>query len=250
MRTGFAACTQHRAGEQSAEPRHVLQRFDPVPGIGCDRRRQRRRQFAGLIDDTLPVLDPGVLIPVEIVDQRIALALAQGFSREGALGSRHGRVDGGESVREQRVGRIGRSSVDELFIVGEFAILASDRSISFPVALPAPAAQAIETSRRQRPIRFGTGDAAPRSQHGPSPGQLMGWGADIHAGVVENQIFEVDEFALEPQTGAGVGIMGARDPAVADRAFGQTARRGAASESSAAASGPTSWAHGSGSGIW
>ena len=50
----------------------------------------------------------------------------------------------------------------------------------------------------------------------------MGWGADVHAGVVENQIFEVDEFACEPQTGAGVGIMGARDPAIADRAFRQT----------------------------
>ena len=49
----------------------------------------------------------------------------------------------------------------------------------------------------------------------------MGGAADIHAGVVENQIFEVDEFAFEPQTGAGVGEVRPRDPAVADRAFGQ-----------------------------
>lgn len=31
----------------------------------------------------------------------------------------------------------------------------------------------------------------------------------------------MDEFALEPQTGAGVGEMSPRDPALPDRAFGQ-----------------------------
>ena len=38
---------------------------------------------------------------------------------------------------------------------------------------------------------------------------------------MEHQVFEVDEFAVEPQAGAGIGEVGARDPAVADRAFGQ-----------------------------
>jgi hypothetical protein len=38
---------------------------------------------------------------------------------------------------------------------------------------------------------------------------------------VENQIFEVDELALKPQTGAGVTKMSPGDKAVADRAFGE-----------------------------
>ncbi|MGY4363660.1 hypothetical protein ACVW0J_010217 [Bradyrhizobium sp. i1.7.7] len=38
---------------------------------------------------------------------------------------------------------------------------------------------------------------------------------------MENQIFEMDQLAFQPQAGAGVGIMCARNPAVADRALGQ-----------------------------
>src|SRR3954447_22317967 len=49
----------------------------------------------------------------------------------------------------------------------------------------------------------------------------MGRCADVHASVVENQIFEVDQLAFQPQTGARVSIMCARNPAVADRALGQ-----------------------------
>jgi len=39
--------------------------------------------------------------------------------------------------------------------------------------------------------------------------------------IVQNEILEVDELALEPQTGAGVEV-GPRDPSVADRASGET----------------------------
>ena len=52
-------------------------------------------------------------------------------------------------------------------------------------------------------------------------GEFVGRGADVHAGVVENEIVEMDQFAVQPQTGAGVGEVGARNPAVADRAFGE-----------------------------
>ena len=52
-------------------------------------------------------------------------------------------------------------------------------------------------------------------------GQLVGRGADVHAGVVEHEIFEVDQLAFEPQAGRGVAEVGAGDPAVADRAFGE-----------------------------
>ena len=53
------------------------------------------------------------------------------------------------------------------------------------------------------------------------PGQLMGRGADVHVGVVEHEVVEVDQLAVEPQAGRGVGEVGPGDPAVADRAFGE-----------------------------
>jgi hypothetical protein len=48
-------------------------------------------------------------------------------------------------------------------------------------------------------------------------GQLVGGRADIFCGVVEDQVFEMDEFAVEPQRGAGIGKMGSFDPALPDR---------------------------------
>jgi hypothetical protein len=51
--------------------------------------------------------------------------------------------------------------------------------------------------------------------------ELVGRGADIHTRVVENEIIQVDEGAVEPQTGAGVGEVRPRAPAVADWTLGQ-----------------------------
>ena len=53
------------------------------------------------------------------------------------------------------------------------------------------------------------------------PGQLMGRGADVHVGVVEHEVVEVDQLAVQPQAGSGVGEMGAGDKTGADRAFGE-----------------------------
>ncbi len=49
----------------------------------------------------------------------------------------------------------------------------------------------------------------------------MGWSANVHAGVVEDEVIEVDKFAVQPQTGAGIGEVCPADCAVADWAFGQ-----------------------------
>lgn len=49
----------------------------------------------------------------------------------------------------------------------------------------------------------------------------MGGSANVHAGVVEHKVIEVDKFAVQPQTGAGIGEVCPADCAVADWAFGQ-----------------------------
>ena len=107
-------------------------------------------------------------------------------------------------------------------------ILASVGSPSLPsgrpsssVARSAAAAQAGKPGGRQRPVGLGLGDAAAGAQHGMGAGELVGRGADVHVGVVEHEIVEVDQFAVEPQAGRGVGKVGAGDTAVADRAFGE-----------------------------
>ena len=227
---GLAARPQESGDEQPAEPRRMLQRFEPTPRVGGDRRRQRRRQCAGLVDDRAPVTEAFILVPVEVVDQRVALRLCLaptvGLAGERAIGLRDRGVDRGEHVGHPVVGR---GHTKRLSCI-RLAVFNAERRVPFLlpidalvllVALPSPPAQAGEPGGRQRPAGVGVGDPAPSSQHGMRPCELMGRGADIHAGVVENQIFEVDQLTFEPQTGAGIGIMGARDPALADRAFGE-----------------------------
>jgi hypothetical protein len=53
------------------------------------------------------------------------------------------------------------------------------------------------------------------------PRQIVGWGAEVHAGVVQDEVFEMHERALKPQAGAGVDKMRAADPALPDRALAQ-----------------------------
>ncbi len=52
-------------------------------------------------------------------------------------------------------------------------------------------------------------------------GELVGRRADVHVGVVQDEILEVDELALEPQRGGRVGEVLALDKTVAHRRTGQ-----------------------------
>ena len=65
--------------------------------------------------------------------------------------------------------------------------------------------------------------------------------------VVENEVFERNDVAVEPQAGAAVGKMGPGDPARLDRAAAQSFIE-AGERSSAAASEAAKAAQGSGSG--
>ena len=93
--------------------------------------------------------------------------------------------------------------------------------VSVRVPLPCPAAQTGEPRRRQRPAGVGGGDAAAGAEHGLRPNECAGRRVDVPMRVVENQIFERNHVAVEPQTGAAVGKMGPGDPALSDRAAAQ-----------------------------
>jgi hypothetical protein len=48
--------------------------------------------------------------------------------------------------------------------------------------------------------------------------QFMRWRAYVHAGVVENQIFDMDEFSRDPHAGGRVEKVSTFDEALPDRA--------------------------------
>jgi hypothetical protein len=48
----------------------------------------------------------------------------------------------------------------------------------------------------------------------------MAWGADVVARVMQHEVLEMDEFAVDPQRGAGIGKVGSFDPALPDRRTG------------------------------
>ena len=52
-------------------------------------------------------------------------------------------------------------------------------------------------------------------------GQFVGRRPNVHARIVQDEIFDVDEFALDPGTGAGVQEMRPGDPALANRTYAQ-----------------------------
>ena len=212
----------------------MLERFDRTPGVSGDRRRQRRRQRAGLLDHGAPVGETARPRPSR--DRRPADPAPPGAGRsrwlagERPVGFCDGGIDCGDRGGEVRVGLDDAERRVEIHLVLVSAIIFAnvaplpflpDALALLSVALPAPAAQAGEPRRGQRPVGLGLGHAAADAQHGMRPGELMGRGADVHVGVVEHEVVEVDQLAVEPQAGRGVGEVGARDPPLADRAFGQ-----------------------------
>jgi hypothetical protein len=70
------------------------QGLDRRPGFERERGSQRRRQALGHIDELMPPRDAGILVPIEVIGERIALAPYDPGVRHGPVGARHGRVDG------------------------------------------------------------------------------------------------------------------------------------------------------------
>ncbi|MBX5213952.1 hypothetical protein HJB90_08830 [Rhizobium sp. NLR10a] len=106
--------------------------------------------------------------------------------------------------------------------VSIFGSVPSASSIS-PAANCAPAANPYPlTARRPSVDSAQPGGCATirRVLNIAGDGEFVGRGADIFCGVVENEIFEMDEFAVDPEGGTGVGKVLALDPALTDRRAG------------------------------
>ena len=81
-----------------------------------------------------------------------------------------------------------------------------------------PAEQARQSFLRKSPVGWSRRNASPGPQDGMGPGKLMGRCACVHGRVVQHKVFEMYQFAVEPQAAGGIVEVGARDPALPDRA--------------------------------
>lgn len=205
----LSAAAQQGGREQSTKPRRMLQRLNRVPCFKRHRRGEYWRQVTCALHTVSPLLQLFVFIPVGIVDDRIA----RSCGRQQILASRNRGVEGGEFISKVEVVSFRLKQVAIIAVVG-FASSAALPRRRTP-------SQHIEPISRQRPSRVGLEDAPTGAQDGVGARDFVGRRPNVHALVVENQVFDVDEFAGEPQTVAGIREMGPRDPAVPNRAAGQ-----------------------------
>jgi hypothetical protein len=88
----------------------------------------------------------------------------------------------------------------------------------FPlVRLAVSAAKGCKTLRAQGPVRGGSRDSPAGAENGPGKGHLVRRRADVHAGIVEDEVRDGHELAVEKEARAGVRKIAPADKAVADR---------------------------------
>lgn len=224
--TGDASLAQDRGGKQSAKPRGVLKHGQLIPGVEDDNGLQRRRQVLTLSQDAAPFVEPGILVPVEIIDERIL------FGRPIAAGAVGTCCVLDRSLRsgEDRIdGRI----VDAVQICGVIFIM-----VPLPVRIDGGRgdgeagrarlvrprrcdfrglSQNPDTVRRQRPTRRLARNASACSQNVAGDGDFVGWRAGIAKRIVKDEVFEMHQLAVDPQRGTGVGEILPLKEACADR---------------------------------
>ncbi len=198
----------------------LLENLQRIPGVEGERRPQHRRQIIRLAQDSAPLLQPRLLVPVEIVDQRISV---RGRFTHGGFYCRQRRF----RARRQRIDRrhfrgqgdvVSRSLPfpDRIFArltrrqcPGRWDVVAADGTAGgwdivgdranitdYVTAAATQAAQAIRTECLAWRLRS---DPPPRAQHVMGDGQVVRRGTDVGTGVVEDEILEMYEFTVDPQ---------------------------------------------------
>ncbi|MHC2296147.1 hypothetical protein ACVJBD_000353 [Rhizobium mongolense] len=175
---------------------------------------QHRRQILRSPQHAVPFVEPRIFIPVEIINQRILFPGTDAVRRPCLLERRFGpgqyRIDGGELGVKQAGAVIAVLPLP-------FSSLIDTRRGTFPLgdavatkrwSRPRLAAEGTETLGRQCPAgRLGR-NASAGFQDVAGDGEFVGRSADVAGGVVEDEVFEMDEFAVDPQRGAGRGSVG------------------------------------------
>ncbi len=206
---GDAGLAQDRRGQQPAKPWRVLQDGKLVPGIEGDDRLQHRRQVFRLTQHAPPFFQPGILVPVEVVDHRIFLLAAATAGPCCILNCRlrsgQNRVDGG-IVDARKVFDVVDIVPLPFPIVRDGAPDGNERLHLFRVGRRnlCGFSESADAVCRQCPAGKLGGDPPAGAQHVAGDGEFVGWGAGIAKGVVKDEVFEMDELAVDPEGGAGV----------------------------------------------
>ena len=226
-----AATDRRRAGDRAkihVRPGRVLAR--------PHERRPRRASAAGARSTSTsraPLRKKRLFVVIGIVDQGVAGVRRSGRSigaeAPGPSASSRDERAITASIAENSAAS-GSSSEEGRESSSEFRLLFLLPGV---VAILAP--QHVEAAGEKGAGR-GTFDAAARPQHRMRPRQFMGWGAEIHLGIVQDEVFRMDEVASKPQRGAGVGKCArAKKPSRMGLARSLSSRRARASSASATA---------------
>ena len=189
----------------------MLQGLDRIPCLEHHRRSKDWGQIIRAPHSVSPLLQLFVLIPVRIVDDRIASPCCG----QNLLASRERGVKRSQLVSQIEVIMFVRLELTDIIVVDR-------RPGSPPLPRRRAPPQRIEPNARKGPPWLGFQNSPPSTQDGMGASDLVGWRPDVHPLIVENEVFNVDELAGEPQTVAGVGEMGSGDPTIPDRAARQS----------------------------
>ena len=210
----LVARAQGRRDQERPEPGEVFEGLDVGPGVPEQRRRE---QWPAAIASPLRYGatrrfgDPRRSLDHRRGDRGFCLA-----SRERGVGARQRLVERCELCGERLV----EGALRE--IKGLPKVLVVRLLLQSPSPGGAAAAQARKSGFARRPVRLRLGDAAAGPENRVGAGELVAGRAYVHAGIVEDEVLEVDELALEAQRRAGVGEMPAADEALPHRAFGHS----------------------------
>jgi hypothetical protein len=203
--------------------------------VGQQKRAEERRQTVGLRHPGVPAGEFFLLVPGLVIDERVFGRRRWGVGLAG-LAERRKRGFG----CRRRFGFFGRGERGS-------AGLAKIRgrtlgAATLPCPLPSPSDSFLGTllgdtvgaaensaapdqpqnpSWRQQGFRIAGCRLAAQAQIGVRPDEVMGGAADVHPGLMENEVLERHEGALGPEGGAGLGGIGPGEDAGADRAFPQ-----------------------------
>lgn len=220
--SGDGRLAQDRRGKQPAEPGRMLKHRNLIPGIEGDDRLQHRRQIFGLPQHAAPFLKPRVFVPVEVIDERVSLA-AIGRSQARLPGLFDRGVRSGEDRIDGSIVDTGKISGVIIIFPLPFRILCRDLGPSYTSCLGADRAgvrrlsQSSDAIGRERPIGGLAGDPPTSAQHVAGDGEFVGRGAYIAKSVVKDEVFQMDEFAIDLQRGTGIGEILPLEEARADR---------------------------------
>ena len=257
MGFGAAAGAQMKAGEERREPGLALDWLVGLPGAGQQQRAEERRQTVGLCHPGVPAGEFFCLVPGLVIDERVfgrrrwggglaglAARRKRGFGCRRCFGY-FGRGERGSAGLAKIRGRtLGAGTLPcplpcpRALSFGLFLGHALGRTPSAPRKPPPRPISPKIPAGRQQGFRIAGCRLAAQAQIGVRPDEGMGGAADVHAGLMENEVLERARARPRPR---GRRRPRRHRPGRGRRCrpgFSAAARRARASVSSAADSGP------------